>query len=42
MAFGFAVVFADPPRVLLAVFALYALSGPARWAWDRFRNRDDK
>ncbi len=37
VAFGFAVVFADPPRVLLALFAIYALSGPARWAWGRLR-----
>ena len=37
VVFGFAVVFADPPRVLLGVFAIYALSGPARWGWDRMR-----
>lgn len=40
VAFGFAVVFADPPRVLLALFVIYALSGPARWLWDRVRDRD--
>ena len=39
VVFGFAVVFADPPRVLLAVFAAYALSGPAREAWVRVRAR---
>lgn len=39
VVFGFAVVFADPPRVLLAAFAIYALSGPAHWAWDRIRGR---
>ena len=44
VVFGFAVAFADPPRVLLAVFAIHALSdalsGPAGWAWDRLHNRD--
>ena len=39
VVFGFAVVFADPPRVLLAVFAAYALSGPAREVWVRVRAR---
>ena len=28
---GFAIVLADPPRVLLALSALYALSGPVQW-----------
>nr|WP_133500625.1 CDP-diacylglycerol--serine O-phosphatidyltransferase [Lysobacter terrigena] len=27
----------DPPIVLFAVFALYALSGPAYWTWRRMR-----
>ena len=27
----------DPPTVLLAILALYALSGPAYWAWRRLR-----
>ncbi|HZX80981.1 MAG TPA: CDP-diacylglycerol--serine O-phosphatidyltransferase [Lysobacter sp.] len=27
----------DPPTVLLAVFALYALAGPVYWAWRRVR-----
>ncbi|GAB1594572.1 CDP-diacylglycerol--serine O-phosphatidyltransferase [Lysobacter sp. PAGU 2638] len=27
----------DPPTVLLGVFALYALSGPAYWVWRRTR-----
>jgi CDP-diacylglycerol--serine O-phosphatidyltransferase len=28
---GFAIVLADPPRVLLTLAALYALSGPVQW-----------
>ena len=28
---GFAIVLADPPRILLALSALYALSGPVQW-----------
>ena len=39
VVFGFAVVLADPPRVLLAVFVAYALSGPAREVWVRVRDR---
>jgi CDP-diacylglycerol--serine O-phosphatidyltransferase len=27
----------DPPTVLLAIVTLYALSGPAYWAWRRMR-----
>ena len=34
---GFAVVLADPPKVLLLLFAVYALSGPGHWLWRRFR-----
>lgn len=34
---GFAILFADPPRVLLAVFSAYALSGPVKFLWERFR-----
>ena len=37
VALGFAVVFADPPRVLLAFFGLYALSGPVQHYWERAR-----
>lgn len=29
----FGLVTIDPPRILLAVFACYALSGPALWVW---------
>jgi CDP-diacylglycerol--serine O-phosphatidyltransferase len=35
----FAVMLADPPRVLLVLFASYALSGPVSWAWRRWRRR---
>ncbi len=28
---GFAIVLADPPRILLTLSALYALSGPVQW-----------
>jgi CDP-diacylglycerol---serine O-phosphatidyltransferase len=35
----FAVLLADPPRVLLVLFAGYALSGPATWLWHRWRRR---
>jgi CDP-diacylglycerol--serine O-phosphatidyltransferase len=34
---GFAVLLADPPRVLLLCGTLYALSGPAKWAWGVYR-----
>ncbi len=33
---GYAVVMIDPPRVLLTLFLLYALSGPAQWLWQYF------
>ncbi len=35
----FAVLLADPPRVLLAIFAVYAASGPWTWFWQRRRGR---
>lgn len=35
----FAVMLADPPRVLLVLFAGYALSGPAKYLWQRWRAR---
>jgi len=35
----FAVLLADPPRVLLVLFVGYALSGPAVWLWKRWRDR---
>lgn len=34
-----AVLFTDPPRVLFAIGATYALSGPALWLWQRARQR---
>ena len=37
VALGFAIVFADPPRVLLVLFSGYALSGPIGFLWSRFR-----
>ncbi len=33
---AYAVVMVDPPRVLLALFLIYALSGPAQWLWHYF------
>ncbi len=33
----FAIVTIDPPRVLLAIFTLYAFSGPVSWLWKRKR-----
>ena len=33
----FATVLIDPPRVLLACFVVYALSGPALYLWRRYR-----
>ena len=39
VALGFAIVVADPPRVLLVIFAAYALSGPARRLWETRRPR---
>jgi CDP-diacylglycerol--serine O-phosphatidyltransferase len=38
---GFAVIASDPPRVLLALSLLYALSGPAQWAWDAAHGQAD-
>jgi CDP-diacylglycerol--serine O-phosphatidyltransferase len=35
----FAVLLADPPRVLLVLFARYALSGPVTWLWRAWRQR---
>ncbi len=35
----FAVMLADPPRVLLVLFAGYALSGPVMFVWERWRRR---
>jgi CDP-diacylglycerol--serine O-phosphatidyltransferase len=35
----FAVLLADPPRVLLVLFASYALSGPVTWLWRAWRQR---
>ncbi len=37
----FAVMLADPPRVLLVLFVGYALSGPVRFCWRRWRERGD-
>jgi CDP-diacylglycerol---serine O-phosphatidyltransferase len=34
---AFAVMLADPPRVLLVLFSAYALSGPATWLWRWWR-----
>lgn len=39
VALGFAIVLADPPRVLLLLAVVYALSGPVLWCVDRIRNR---
>ncbi len=36
---GFAVVLADPPKLLLLAFTVYALSGPGRYLWTRLRER---
>lgn len=33
----FSVVMLDPPKILLAIFALYALSGPLQYVWERTR-----
>ncbi|MFU8816392.1 MAG: CDP-diacylglycerol--serine O-phosphatidyltransferase [Pseudomonadales bacterium] len=35
----FAVLLADPPRVLLVLFVTYALSGPATYLWHYWRRR---
>lgn len=39
-ALVFAVMVADPPRVLLVLFGIYALSGPATYLWKRWRGQD--
>lgn len=36
---AFAVMLADPPRVLLVLFSGYALSGPVTWLWRYWRAR---
>jgi len=41
-ALVFAVMVADPPRVLLVLFGLYALSGPATYLWKRWRGQDEE
>jgi CDP-diacylglycerol---serine O-phosphatidyltransferase len=38
---GFAIVLADPPKVLLALSLLYALSGPVQWLVQMMRHPDD-
>jgi CDP-diacylglycerol--serine O-phosphatidyltransferase len=38
-ALVFAVLLADPPRVLLVLFVAYALSGPCTFVWLRWRRR---
>jgi CDP-diacylglycerol---serine O-phosphatidyltransferase len=35
----FAVLLADPPRVLLVLFVGYALSGPVTYLWRRWHDR---
>ncbi len=42
IALGFAIVLADPPRVLLLLAALYALSGPVMWCVERIRSRSSR
>jgi len=39
VVFVFAVLMADPPRVLLFMSLAYALSGPVQTFWRRYRNR---
>ena len=36
---AFAVLLADPPSILLAIFSLYALSAPAQFLWEKWRGR---
>lgn len=38
---GFAVVLADPPKLLLLLFTVYALSGPGRYLWQRLRAKEE-
>ncbi len=37
----FAIVLSDPPRVLLACFTVYALSGPAMYLWRKYRGEGE-
>ena len=37
----FAIVLSDPPRVLLACFTVYALSGPAMYFWRKYRGEGE-
>ena len=37
---AFAVLLADPPSILLALFCLYALSAPAQFLWRSWRQRN--
>lgn len=37
---AFAVLLADPPSILLAIFCLYALSAPAQFLWEKWRERN--
>ena len=37
----FAIVLTDPPRVLLACFTVYALSGPAMYLWRKYRGVEE-
>lgn len=39
VVFVFAVLMADPPRVLLVMSLAYALSGPVQTIWKRYRSR---
>jgi len=36
---GFVLVGSSPPEMLFSIFAIFALSGPALWAWRRLRRR---
>jgi CDP-diacylglycerol--serine O-phosphatidyltransferase len=38
-ALVFAVLLADPPRVLLVIFGVYAITGPVKFAWRALRRR---
>ncbi len=39
VALVFAILLADPPRVMLLVFSVYALSGPAKYGWRMLRRK---
>lgn len=41
VVFVFALIASDPPRVLLVLSVIYALSGPAQWAWHAVRHSSD-